>query len=93
MIADRVRRPVKLVWTREDDIRNGQYRNASLTQLQVHFDEQGKVRRWFQKAVQTAPDDPKKVASLGDGMVVETAWRDEMIFQSRKSGARSIAEE
>lgn len=68
MIADRVRRPVKLVWTREDDIRSGQFRNASLTNLQAHFDQQGTVKRWFQSAVQTAADDPSEVASLGSGM-------------------------
>ena len=51
MIAEKLKKPVKLVWTREDDIRNGQYRNASLMKLQAHFDEQGQLKRWYQKAV------------------------------------------
>ncbi len=68
MIADQLRQPVKMVWTREDDIQNGQYRNASLSKVVAHFDDAGKLLRWHQKAVQTTPDDPAKVKSLGSGM-------------------------
>jgi isoquinoline 1-oxidoreductase beta subunit len=68
MIADHLRQPVKLVWTREDDIRNGQYRNASLSKVEAHFDDAGKLHRWYQKAVQTSPDDPSEVKSLSSGM-------------------------
>jgi len=68
MIADHVRQPVKLVWTREDDIRNGQYRNACLMRVQAHLDPAGNVKRWYQKGVQTSPRDPSKVAGLSDGM-------------------------
>jgi isoquinoline 1-oxidoreductase beta subunit len=68
MIADHLRQPVKLVWTREDDIRNGQYRNASLSKVEAHFDDAGKLHRWYQKAVQTSPDDPSEVKGLSSGM-------------------------
>jgi isoquinoline 1-oxidoreductase beta subunit len=68
MIADKLRRPVKMVWTREDDIRNGQYRGASMTVVEAYLDPAGEVQRWFQKSVQTSPTEPEKVASLGSGM-------------------------
>ena len=68
MIADHLRKPVKMVWTREDDIRNGQYRNASLSKVEIHFDDNGKLHRWYQKAVQTTPDDPTEVKRLSEGM-------------------------
>lgn len=74
MIADKLRKPVKLVWTREDDIRNGQYRNASLMKIQAHVDDEGQIRRWYSKAVQTTPGDPSRVAHLGDGMT-DTPYR------------------
>ena len=68
MIADRIRKPVKLVWTREDDIRNGQYRNASLMRIQAHLDKNHELKRWYMKAVQTHPREPEKVSYLSDGM-------------------------
>lgn len=68
VIAIRLRRPVKVTWTREDDLRAGQYRNASLSRVQAHYDDTGAVRRWRQQAVGTTPRDPSDVKSLGDGM-------------------------
>jgi isoquinoline 1-oxidoreductase beta subunit len=68
MIADQLRQPVKMVWSREDDIRNGQYRNASLSSVEAHFDDTGELYRWHQKAVQTTPDDPSEVKGLSSGM-------------------------
>ena len=68
LIADKLRQPVKLVWTREDDLQNGQYRNAGLMKMEAHVDEQAQIQRWYQKAVQTSPRDPEKVASLEHGM-------------------------
>lgn len=68
LIADKLRQPVKLTWTREDDLQAGQYRSASLSRVQAHFDTQGMVRRWHQQAVQTSPDEPEKVVSLSSGM-------------------------
>lgn len=38
--------PVKLVWSREDDIRGGQYRAMALHKVQVGLDQQGKVQGW-----------------------------------------------
>lgn len=68
LIADKVRQPVKLTWSREDDLRAGQYRNASLSRVQAHFDGNGNVRRWHQRAVGTSPGDPADVSGLSSGM-------------------------
>lgn len=68
MIADKVRKPVKLVWTREDDIRNGQYRNASLSRAEALLDESGGIQRWYQAAVGTTPNNPEDVAGLSHGL-------------------------
>ncbi len=68
VIAEKLRKPVKLTWTREDDLRAGQFRNASLSRVQAHFDSNGNVRRWHQQAVGTTPGDPAEVAGLTSGM-------------------------
>ena len=38
--------PLKLVWTREDDIRGGYYRPMHVHRAEIGFDEQGKVLGW-----------------------------------------------
>ena len=45
------RAPVKLVWTREDDMRAGYYRPAYLHRLAAALDDQGNVTAWTQRIV------------------------------------------
>lgn len=45
------RAPVKLVWTREDDIRGGRYRPLYLHRLRAGLDEQGRVVGWSHRIV------------------------------------------
>lgn len=68
LVADRLRKPVKLMWTREDDTRHGQYRNASLSRVDAQLDEEGRVRRWRHRNVQTHPRDPSLIRTLEYGM-------------------------
>ena len=50
-IAREVDRPVKLVWTREDDLRHGQYREATLHRLQGALDADGRIAGWHHRMV------------------------------------------
>src|SRR5262245_13900518 len=45
-IAKEVRRPVKLVWTREEDIAHGMFRPQSFQCLEAATDQSGKVTGW-----------------------------------------------
>jgi len=44
-------KPVKLQWTREDDLRNGVYRPASLMRLKAAVAEDGRITAWQAKRV------------------------------------------
>jgi isoquinoline 1-oxidoreductase beta subunit len=65
--------PVKVVWTREDDLHNGFYHTVSAERLQAGLDKDGKVVAWRHNSV--APTifslfmpDPKHEAVLEQGM-------------------------
>jgi isoquinoline 1-oxidoreductase beta subunit len=45
-VARRAKVPVKLVWTREDDMRGGYYRPAFVHQVEVGLDGQGAIAAW-----------------------------------------------
>jgi isoquinoline 1-oxidoreductase beta subunit len=45
-IAKRVKKPVKTVWTREDDIRGGYYRPMYVHRVEVGLDAQNKIAVW-----------------------------------------------
>src|SRR5262245_36006952 len=46
LIAKEVRRPVKLIWTREEDIAQGMFRPQSFQCLEAATDASGKVTGW-----------------------------------------------
>ncbi len=50
-IARRVEGPVRLVWTREDDLRHGYFREASLHRLRAALDEEGQPQAWQHRLV------------------------------------------
>lgn len=58
-IAHRVPHPVKLVWSREDDMRHDFYRPATYNVLSAGIDGNGKVQAWQHKIVA-----PSMIASL-----------------------------
>jgi isoquinoline 1-oxidoreductase beta subunit len=49
--ASGTKRPVKLVWTREDDIRGGRYRPLYVQRLTGGIDESGRIVAWTQRIV------------------------------------------
>jgi isoquinoline 1-oxidoreductase subunit beta len=46
LISREVRRPVKLMWTREDDLRQGWFRPATAQKLRASLDGDGRVVAW-----------------------------------------------
>ncbi len=46
VISDAVRRPVKLLWTREDDMRHDFYRPSGMHHLRAAFDDDGNMIGW-----------------------------------------------
>ncbi|NJM34051.1 MAG: xanthine dehydrogenase family protein molybdopterin-binding subunit, partial [Rhodomicrobium sp.] len=45
------RAPVKLIWTREDDIRGGQYRPLYVHKVRAGIDKDGKIAGWHHRIV------------------------------------------
>ena len=52
-IARRVRRPVQLVWTREDDFTHDRYRPAGMHRLRGGIDGEGNIVAWTDRLVDT----------------------------------------
>ncbi len=50
-LAKTTGKPVKLLWTREEDMQNDFYRPATCTRIEGALDEQGKVIAWSHKIV------------------------------------------
>ena len=48
-LAVAARRPVKLIWTREEDVKGGFYRPASLTRVRGALDAGGRIAAWSHK--------------------------------------------
>jgi isoquinoline 1-oxidoreductase beta subunit len=46
LIAREAKRPVKLVWTRDEDLQHGMFRPQSFQCLQAALDQEGKVNGW-----------------------------------------------
>jgi isoquinoline 1-oxidoreductase beta subunit len=50
-LARAVGKPVKLVWTREDDVRGGKFRPMTAHHIEAGFDETGKLIAWHHRVV------------------------------------------
>jgi isoquinoline 1-oxidoreductase beta subunit len=46
ILSNKVKRPVKLIWTREDDLQYGSYRPIGLHRLQAGVDAKGMITGW-----------------------------------------------
>jgi len=71
--------PIKLVWTREDDMRAGYYRPAYVHKLRASLDEQGNISAWQQHIVgqsilKGTPFEAFMVKDGIDATSVEGAW-------------------
>jgi len=75
MLSKEVGRPVKVMWTREDDVRNGRFRPLSGHYLRAGFNASGRLTAWHHRvaADRIAPFmDPVRFQAGGgrDGMVM-----------------------
>ena len=50
-VAVATEKPIQLLWTREDDIKNGIYRPSSLMRIKAGIDQQGRMSAWQAKRV------------------------------------------
>ena len=61
-ISQRLKAPVKLQWTREDDMRNDLVRAGGLVSLKGALDERGRATAWHAHQVTFSPDGKRIVA-------------------------------
>jgi isoquinoline 1-oxidoreductase beta subunit len=66
-------RPVKVVWTREDDLHHDYFHTVSVQRLQAALDAQGKPTAWLHRSVaptiiSTFAPDPKHLAAFEQGL-------------------------
>jgi isoquinoline 1-oxidoreductase subunit beta len=75
MLSKEIERPVKVMWTREDDVHNGRFRPLSAHYLRAGFDGSGKLTAWHHRLAAdriTPFMDPVRFQQAGgrDGMVM-----------------------
>jgi isoquinoline 1-oxidoreductase beta subunit len=75
MLSNEVGSPVKVMWTREDDVHNGRFRPLSAHYLRAAFDASGKLTAWHHRLAAdriTPFMDPVRFQEGGgkDGMVM-----------------------
>lgn len=49
LLSRQVQRPVKVLWTREDDVRNGWFRPATAQVLRAALDQDGRIQAWHHR--------------------------------------------
>ncbi len=51
LLSKAARRPVKVIWTREDDVHNGRFRPLYVNRLRAGLDASGKIVAWHHRVV------------------------------------------
>lgn len=54
LISQKIKKPVQVVWTREDDIRNDLYRPAGMYKMKASIDSAGRINAWHINATTTS---------------------------------------
>lgn len=79
LLAQAIKRPVKLIWTREDDIQYGMFRPMSLQRMQASVDDAGKLSAWQHTIVGT-----------GGGLLASGAKTEFYTFPNQQIEVRNI---
>jgi isoquinoline 1-oxidoreductase beta subunit len=69
LLSKEVKRPVKVLWTREDDVRNGRFRPLSVHYLRAGLDASGRIVAWQHRVACdeiTAFQDPVRYKGGGE---------------------------
>ena len=51
LVSKAIGKPVKVIWTREDDVKDGTFRNAAAQCLRAGFDQDGKLIAWHHRSL------------------------------------------
>jgi isoquinoline 1-oxidoreductase subunit beta len=76
-IARRIRRPVQLIWTREDDFTHDRYRPAGMHRLRAGIDEEGNLISWTDRLTDTTiigQSDPRKAEDFELGGALDQPY-------------------
>jgi isoquinoline 1-oxidoreductase beta subunit len=68
LLAKEAKRPVKVMWTREDDVHNGRFRPITAHSVRAGLDASGKLTSWYQRVAGdrvTAFQDPVRYNASG----------------------------
>jgi isoquinoline 1-oxidoreductase beta subunit len=77
VLSKKVGRPVKVVWSREDDIKFGYYHTVSATYMKAALDANGKPTAWLQRSVFPPIASTFKVGErYGDADDLSLGWTD-----------------
>ena len=73
LLSKITKKPVKVVWTREDDVSGGAFRPNSAMHMEAAFDPSGKVEAWSHRTVSESPLKfyaPKLLGKNGEDILV-----------------------
>ena len=68
LLSKEVKKPVKVIWTREDDVHNGRFRPLNVDYLRAGIDSKGRLVAWHHRVasdVVTAFHDPVRYEQMG----------------------------
>ena len=79
MIAGKIKRPTKLIWTREDDLRYGAFRPMSLQRLRAGLNDRGNLKVWQHSIIGT-----------GGNLMTSGASTDYYTFEDQQIQMKSV---
>jgi len=85
VLADRLKRPVQLVWSRAEDMRQDRMRPAAAARMAARLGPAGRVEGWLAKIA--VPDTPREVLARLDGQSAHDAMAEGTSSEAAVHGA------